>query len=301
MDTEMQELVTSIAKEKHISGKWPLIRLLELIDALTDYDLGIEQKNKKAKNLIKVAVALVLLPIPGFIVAVNYNLSWLIPVLVILLVLGIPLMAFSIMQFVRNESKDLHDEFRTYLKPLLTFLQEDLKPGSPIAVSFYLSPIKQESFSQGKGPKYSKGAYPECYDHPYQRILLALKLRLQDGNRLMINVTEQLVVTSRTKKSASGKYKTKYKYRKRLISDIKVLINPGRFSCKSLPTDGESSFYIKERNNIPIIGLRAKQQTKSLGEDRMPLEHIATLGQIMTLYSYIQSKTAAPDQGNAPA
>jgi hypothetical protein len=247
---------------------------------------------------MKAAALFFLIPLVGIFVAEYFNLAWLLPILGLIALIGIPVLVLGIILFVRNNLKDLNDEYRTYLKPLLMLLQDDLKPGSPIAVSFHLSPLKQKAFSQGKGPKYSKGAYPECYDHPFQRVLLALKLRLQDGNRLMISLNELTIETARTKKSASGKYKTKYKYRKRLTTDFKVLVNPEKFSCKSLPAEGEQSFYIKERNGIPIIGLRTRQNAKALNADQMPLEHTGTLEQIIALYTFVESKTAAP--GNAP-
>ncbi|MCP4405286.1 MAG: hypothetical protein GY801_49300 [bacterium] len=300
MDTDVQTLMKSIIKEKHISGQWPLSQLLTILDALMEYENVIEQKKTKMKNLIRLAVLFLLVSVPGMFAAEYYNMSWLIPVLVAIAGLSILVIIIAAILNARRQSKDLHDEYRTYLQPLLIHLQDDLKPGSPIAVDFHLSPLKQKQFSKGKGPKYTKGVYFKCYDHTYERILFALKLRLHDGNRLMISLNEFMVVTSRTKKSASGKYKTKYKIKKRLTTDLRVLVNPEKFSCKALPAEGEPRFYTKERNNIPIIGLRAKQSANSLNMNGMSLNHTGTLGHLMILYTYIQPKTSAAIQDTVP-
>ena len=300
MDADVQKSVKSIARKMHISGQWPLSQLLTILDALTNYENAIKKKKDTLKNLIKFAVFFVLISIPGMFAAVYYNMSWLVPIIGIIAAISVIGIIVVAALNSRHQGKALHGEYRTYLQPLLSHLQDDLKPGSPIVIDFHLSPLKQKQFSKGKGPKYTKGVYFKCYDHTYERILFALKLRLHDGNRLMISLNELMVVTSRTKKSVSGKYKTKYKIKKRLITDIRVLVNPEKFSCEALPVEGEPRFYTKERNNIPIIGLRAKQDVKSLNMDRIPLDYADTLRHLVTLYTYIQAKTAAAEPGAAP-
>ena len=302
MDTEMQELVTSIAKERHLSGKWPFDRLLAIIDALTDYDQDVERHMAKAKNFIKAGVALLLIPIPGFFAASYFNLPWGHLVCGLLLVLGIPFLALGIIQLVRNESKNLRDDYRDYLRPLLTRLADDIKPGSPIAVDLYLSPIKQKAFSKGEGPKYAKGAYHTCQDHHYERTLFSLKLRLRDTNRLLLTVHEHFVRTTRTKKAASGKSKTKFKHRKRLTYDIKTLVNPENFSCEPLPESQHWRFYSKQRGNIPIIGVRVKDELKWGWEDKdLSLDLFTTFKPLMTLYARIHPKHSESAQSTAPA
>ncbi|MCP4216822.1 MAG: hypothetical protein GY765_19380, partial [bacterium] len=161
---------------------------------------------------------------------------------------------------------DLDNEFRNFVKPLLEYLEEDLKSGVPISVSVQLRGPDDKVFSKGRGPKYQKGVYHKCYDYMFERPVADLNARLFDGNRLMLSVKESFIKTVKTKRSATGKYKTKYAYKKICEHTIKLKLNKERFTCKPLPPE------VMRAGACAFEGTQINKQKTSLSQSGDALE-----------------------------
>lgn len=289
MDTNA--LAESMVAEKKISGQWPLSQLFSVFDTLTEYDVQIEVKLARFKKLATIGfiVAVISLFLTIFGMSVNPNVPFLtIPVLVIALIAGI----VGLVLMFRYKKMDLQNEFREYLRPLLENLQDDLKRDTPVSLELSLDPVEQKQFSKGRGDQYSVGVYHKCYDYYFERDFLDVKLRLADGNRLMLTGTELLIKTSKTKRNPRGKYKTKTKYKKRVTFDARLSVDSEKFQCKQLPKEGTPKFYAKQSNGTPIIGVKFTEKLKGAPESMVPDPNL-TLQHLVNLYAFIQAKPSS--------
>jgi hypothetical protein len=289
MDTNA--LADSMVAEKKISGQWPLSQLFSIFDTLTQFDMQIEAKVTKFKKLATIGFIVAVISFFLTIFGVNVNpavLALTIPLLVIALIVGIVGLVFK----SKYGKLDLQNEFREYLRPLLENLQDDLKKDSPVSLELSLDPVEQKQFSKGKSDQYSVGVYHKCYDYYFGRDFLNVKLRLSDGNRLMLTGTELLTKTSKTKRNPRGKYKTKTKYKKRVMFDARLSVDSEKFQCKQLPKEGTPKFYAKQSNGTPIIGIKFTEKLKGLPDSMVPDPNV-TLQHLVTLYSHVQAKPAS--------
>ncbi len=300
-ETQVQEepdakIIDKIVVAKRIQGEWPLNRLFALLDALTKFDVQIEEKVARLKKrtilLIVGAIAVfALVGMVGMIITEN-------PLMLALagIISGILIVAGIVegILLLKYRKLDVTNDFRDYIKPLLEDLQDDIKPDSNVFLDHYLSPIDHKTFSGGKGEKYKTGGY-KCRDHFFERDLVTMKFRLSDGNRAMFSVHEVLTKThkSKWKKSASGKmkHKSKTKRRKRVTGVIKLAVNPEKFVCKELPKNGDRRISAKQSNGSLILGLKYTEKLKN--ENRLNPDPTMVVQGSVTLYTFLQAKKTA--------
>ena len=291
MENDVNALANAMVAAKKISGQWPLNELLAIFDTLTTYDVRIKAKTARIKKFttsafIAFAVSIVLTIIVANIAPTFGGVT--IALMVITLVGGI----IGAILKSRCQKQDLRNEFRAYVRPLLEHLQDDLKKDSPVNLELDLSPVEQKQFRKGKSDPYSAGIYHKCYDEHFERNFLTLKLRLSDGNRLMLTGAEFLTKTSKTKKNPRGKLKTKTIHKKRVLFDARLIVEPENFGCKQLPTRGTQKFYAKQSNGNTILGVKFAEKFKGAPVEMVP-DPFLTLQQIVTLYTFLDAKTVS--------
>ncbi|MFC1849821.1 hypothetical protein ACFL27_06395 [candidate division CSSED10-310 bacterium] len=275
--------IQALLDAKRMQGEWPLTRINYFISQLTEYDLVIEKKAKVYTGLTAGSFigAFIFIFVAAFLE--NWKVALIIPVLI---VVGI----ITLIITMKYSKLDLRNEFREFLAPLLDNLKEDIKPESDISLDLHLTSVEDKAFFQGKSDKYSKGVYHKCYDHIYERDLLTMSLPLIDGNRLALSGHEYLIKSVKTKRNPRGKYKTKTKYKKKVMFDIRLRINPDKFQIKKLPDEGKGPL----KRTVSVKGGQAGktlrlQFTSKVGgglEDPVPDWKI-TLEQIVYLYSFL--------------
>ncbi len=288
---DMNALAGSMIAEKKISGQWSLSQLFSIFDALTEYDLQIEAKIAKFGKLGMQGFIFLFLSVFLNIVVININPNILfltIPLSILFFIGGI----IGVVLWFRYKKMDLRNEFREYLRPLLENLRDDLKKDAPVILELSLDFVEQKKFSKGKSHKYSVGIYHKCYDYYFERDFLNVKLRLNDGNRLILSGTELLTKTSKTKKTPRGKTKTKTKYKKRVMFDARLTVEPEKFQSAQLPKEGAPRFYVKQLNGTSAIGVKFMEKLKGTPESMVPDPDV-TLRHLITLYSHVQAKPAS--------
>ena len=297
MDADTHVALKSAIRKKRLSGQWTIEQCFSIFEGLTDYLNKVETQKRRMKKIItgSFVIAVVLIFVSIGLVSSSQYIDLIFPILMFAgfcAVLGI---VTGLLNMIPR-GQGFQEDYQSFLLPLLKSLEEDIKSGSPLTIDFYLSPIIKRRFYKGRGAKYKKGAYHSCRDYNYERILLRLKLRLHDGNRLMLTLHERFVKTKKAKWSSSRKYKTKTTFKQRQTFDIRVLVNPEKFSCAPLPSDSDLGFYEKQRNGVPLIGMRFKENLKWAFERNRPkLKPSRTIRHLVLLYARVQPKTSAPE------
>lgn len=291
MDMDTNALANSMVAEKKISGQWPLSQLFSIFDTLTQYDVQLEAKVAKFKKLATIGFIGVFISFFLTILGANVNPTVLV-LAILLLLISLVVGIVGLVLKSRCGKLDLQDDFRKYVRPLLESLQDDLKKDTPVSLELSLDPVEKKQFSKGKSDNYSVGVYHSCCDYYFERDFLNVKLRLNDGNRLMLTGTELLIKTSKTKRNPRGKYKTKTTYKKRVTFDVRLSVDFEKFQCKQLPKEGEPKFYAKQSNGSPIIGVKFTEKLRGVPDSMVPDPHV-TLQHLVTLYSHVQAKLSS--------
>ncbi|KJR40437.1 hypothetical protein MCHI_003659 [Candidatus Magnetoovum chiemensis] len=269
--------IDAIISKRRLSGKWPLTRVLYFISSLSEFDLSIERKKKRAIWIMAgfIAAGLVL-----GVIGDNKKIVFLKYCAFGSLFFAV----ISLFVMLRYRSLDLRNELREFIAPILQAIRDDIKKNTDISISLELCPIAKKINLTGRSDKYTDGRYYKCYDYYYERDFLEFGCRLADGNRLLLKGHEFLIKSVKTKKTSRGKIKTKHKYRKTTDFKIALQIDNANYSVKDT-SNVNPAVTVKQEENAPVLCLKYKQKRK---EDFVP-DPALLLNRLALMYSFLQS------------
>jgi len=276
---------SQLCSQGFIDGDWDIGQLIDVCEGRSAHDLKAKRLFKRYAWSAAGSFALVLL-----ICVVSGG-----AIPSIALVPFLMCCVFLVLCFVYR-AVNMPDEARVYLVPLLSCLRDDIKTGSSASIHMKLKPLKSNDNLTGKSQPYQQGAYSKIIDYTYDRQLLQLAVRLHDGNKLMINCHQQLVVISKTKKNPRGKIKTKTKYKARNTYTYKLLLDDQRYALSPLPAETISfqehqiELSSSEKGNC----LKTKTVEKAQGPT-MP-NYEKSVGEVMVLYACLQALQKKKDE-----
>ncbi|MDX2302222.1 MAG: hypothetical protein NW226_05445 [Microscillaceae bacterium] len=137
----------------------------------------------------------------------------------------------------QTEQSDFPNIIRNYLLPLLNFLKEECQTETTIKLLMNFSPRKFQKGSDTLRPNYTTPTGYVHKDTEYaQYDVLRLSTRLSDGSTLIYHLKDMSRRRnfSRTKRSASGKYKTKYKtkYKVKISHTLKLVVSKKQYRLR---------------------------------------------------------------------
>jgi hypothetical protein len=209
---------TALAARK-VKGAWTLKRLLYLLDSLAKYDMNVE---KKQKNYGWASTWFALASIASLVILAFLEFD----------ILGYAAAFFALLFIVflvlhnSYSKKDLSNDFREYLIPLLKLLSGDIEERSKIALNMDLGKLKDKKYSKGAKNLTPNTPYTKMTLEQFERPLVTMATRLRDGNRLLMERFESLTIVTKSKKNPRGKTKTKIKYKRTVSTRMKLVVNP---------------------------------------------------------------------------
>jgi hypothetical protein len=220
---------TALAARK-VKGAWTLKRLLYLLDSLEKYDLHVE---KKQKTYAWAAGVSALLAVLMFMLWVFMEFDTLGETASVLAMLFVVLLIIN-----RSYSKkDLPNDFREYLIPLLKLLSGDIADKSKIALNMDVALLKDKKYSQGAKALPPRAPYNKITLERFERPLMTMAIHLHDGNRLLMERFESMTVVTKSKKNPRGKTKTKEKIKKRVFTRMKLAVNAKAYAVRKKITN----------------------------------------------------------------
>jgi hypothetical protein len=120
---------------------------------------------------------------------------------------------FFTRRFARKH--DVPNGLRGFALPLLPILREDHDPDTPLELKLDLSGYEQDRKKVGSGDPYQKGAYRKIVDTFYDDPWIEGHARFVDGADIRFTVIDHVRSSRKTKRSSSGKIKTKRKSKKK--------------------------------------------------------------------------------------
>jgi len=145
------------------------------------------------------------------------------------------------------------------LGPFLRCIVPDLAKGAPVRVKASLKASTASDFLIKTGEKYTKGYYQDCVDRFFRREVVDLECRLSDGTRLMAGIAEHTVERTLKKKNPRGRWKTKKRYRRKIMFRARILLNEGRSRLTGafrLPAETSVRVRRHPRGTMVLLSLR---------------------------------------------
>jgi hypothetical protein len=246
----------ALLETKQVSGEYEPRSLIELLRPIAEYD----RLSDKARTPMGCSTAaLFVLAFVLLVVSANVSL-FLLPLS--LAALGGAI--FFLVTVLRLRKLDLSNNFRQVAMPLFAVLKEDMEPGATMNVRLDLSPPTAKAKKTGTGKPYKEGAYYKVVDTTFVDPWFGGGTRLVDGSLLQWDVTDDVVESARTKKTARGKHKTKTKFRKQSTINVTVALPHKEYAVANLPADEGEKVKVRESEKRTTFRLAKRVKSKSI-------------------------------------
>lgn len=222
--------VNAALSGKMVKGAWTLKRLLYLLDSLAKYDMQVEKKREKSGWT---AALFFTASVAGGITWIIYEID----AIGYAAIFSALLFVLFLVSYNGYLKKELPDDFRDYLIPLLKLLSGDIKEKSKIALKMDIAQLQKQEYSKGAQALPLHGPYYDITSERFERKLMTLAIHLRDGNRLLMERFESLTVVNKSKKNPRGKHKTKTKYKRAVSTRVKLAVNPRVYSVRKTASD----------------------------------------------------------------
>jgi len=185
---------------------------------------------------------------------------WVVPLLVleVVLVVGMGVLLW------RLRNVDIGNNFRQVALPFLSVLKQDIDPSQTVTVRIDLRDALHASKKKRTGNPYADGAYHKVIDTTYLDPWFHGKAVLADGSRLMWTVSDMIVKSSRTKRTARNKLKTKTRHIKRSQVAIALAVPNKVYGVARGPAQEGSKLAVAAGAKRSTIKLVRKLKTRSL-------------------------------------
>jgi hypothetical protein len=157
------------------------------------------------------------------------------------------------------KSIDLHDGLNSFTLPMLSVFRDDFDREKPLHLQLDLRAPDHKEKLVSKGDPYKKGAYHKIIDSIYKDEWCSGEGVLTDGSKLRWSVRDAIRKRDKTKKTASGKYKSKTKYKKITTLDVSLTLKKKRYAVAG--AEGQT---IEEGENAHTVQLRRRVRSESL-------------------------------------
>ncbi len=204
---------------------------------------------------------------------------------VILLMSGLPrwsggvlggVIVFWIVQLFRHKrlkSKDVGNELRDFVLPLIRLMRDDISERDPVRLEIDLSGLNKDKATQRERQRKH---YPKTDTTYYTNPWFTLDARLVDKTRLNCAIIDQVRRKEVTKKNPRGKIKTKVKSKTK-----RIIRGELGFSAASYALDqaagGEGAIKQSVKQNEKRAALRVQS------EDRFAGDKLVEVGQVLDL------------------
>lgn len=164
----------------------------------------------------------------------------------------------------RLRNVDIGNNFRQVALPFLAVLKQDIDPNQTVTVRIDLRDALHASKKKRTSNPYADGAYHRVVDTTYLDPWFHGKTVLADGSRLMWTVHDTIVKSTRTKRTARNKTKTKTRHVKRSQVAIALTVPNKVYGVVRGPAQEGSRLAVAAGAKRSTIKLVRKLKTQSL-------------------------------------
>ncbi|QBB71207.1 hypothetical protein ELE36_13060 [Pseudolysobacter antarcticus] len=268
-------LRTAIDK-KQITGDFTAQALLEQMRALAEFD----RKNVLTRSQLRKWkwLAIVLGIVVLFISPLPFVLRVCIFVAAIAAVIYLSMIIRRLSQFAISEN------FSQVALPFIAILKQDMQAAQTLSIRLDLTPAIVSKKCTGTSKPYERGAYKKIVDTTYRDPWFDGSARLADDAILRWRLLDTICESKRSKRSSSGKTKTKLRHYKRSLVAIGLSL-PNKFYGVNAAADrssqkATSKITVHQGDKRSDVKLVRKFKAKSL----QPLDPRALIDMISEAY-----------------
>lgn len=244
----------ALLETKQLAGEYEPARLIELLRPIAAYD----RVSDKARTSMGCGTA-ALFVLSFVLLILTLNGIWLVAPLLLAALGGA---VYLLVTVLKLKKLDLSNNFRQVALPLFAVLKEDMEPGATMNVRLDLTSPTAKAKKVGTGKPYERGVYHKVVDTTYRDSWFGGGTRLADGSLVQWDVTDDVVESKRTKRTAR-KIKTKTKYEKRSTITVTVALPHKEYAVSSLPADEGEKVKVREGEKRTTFRLSKRVKTKS--------------------------------------
>jgi hypothetical protein len=211
----LNEEQRQIVAQKQVKLVRPIDELIALLKPIADMD-----KLLGSGGCAQVGCAFfgaIFLGFAGFSAIAAIGLpDWL---LVVWTIVCAGVFVYTLVMYLKTRNLDVSDNLRTSIMPMLYVLRDDIEPQESVELVLDLrAPMVKEKLLRTDKPR--ERLTETFYSDPW----MSAEAILVDGSRLRWSVTDMIRHRSVTKKTRSGKWKTKTKDSKKCTVDVELTV-----------------------------------------------------------------------------
>lgn len=196
----------------------------------------------------------------------------------------IPLLLFgglsvlAIILYIILKRRDLHNNLRLCVVPLIRILREDMEPGAKIALRVDLrGKLLNEKQVHQNEYKPHGGSYPRVVETFYVDPWMTGSAALADGSVLEWQIVDRVRQRRMTKRNPRGKIKTKTKYKIKTAINVWVRLRQDHYAVESgaIPALGDG-FRLKPGQKRTVIRGRRMVESRDINAV-LEISHILDL------------------------
>lgn len=236
LDSEQKGLL----ERKRVEGTHTVDEWIRLLDNVATYDRHADDLRKTAGWMIVVAIA-------GLFVGIF------LPILLIpFLLLGI----IAVILYLRLRSRDIPNNLRFFVLPLLALLREDMERDTPLTLQLDLTGGRQKEKITGSR-EFGPGN-PRIKENIYRDLWMQGRGALADGTTVDWSIADDIRERVVTKRNPRGKTKVKTKYKVRRVIDARVGLRHDEYALAAAPdVNGvRDRVAVKEGEKRNVVRLR---------------------------------------------
>jgi hypothetical protein len=164
----------------------------------------------------------------------------------------------------RLRNVDIANNFRDVALPFLAIIKQDMDRDQTLSVRIDLRAPDDARKRKGSGKPYKAGVYTNIIDTNYHDAWFHGSARLADGSLLSWDVADDICQSKRTKRSSSGKSKTKTRSYKRTVVSIALSVTNKRYGVNAGLESSRHKVAVRDGAKRRVIKLTRKIKAKSL-------------------------------------
>lgn len=251
----LNEEQRQIIAQKQVKLTRPIDELIALLKPIADMDKVLGSGG--CAQLGCTFFAAIFLGIAGNSAIIAMNLpGWLVFVWIGLWAV---LFLFTLVMYFKTRNIDVSDNLRISIMPMLYVLRDDIEPQESVELVLDLrAPMAKEKLLRTEKPR--ERLTETFYSDPW----MSAEAILVDGSRLRWSVTDLIRHRSVTKKTRSGKWKTKTKDSKKCSVDVELTVRNKSYEVQGGET-GEKKTSLSDKKTMKLTSANAVDPQVVLG------------------------------------
>ena len=256
----------SFINAKNLKGSHPVGVWLDFFKPIVLMDTLCDKQRKAKKNWL---IFFVIITFISFFFLALGPLGILIELALIFTIIVLSV------KLIKLKNIDISNQLRLFVFPFLSLMNNDINKKENIELNLEFSNPMDSRFMIKEIPNTNR-RYPKVKTKFYKNNWMSAKMKLKDETELDFNINDIIRRRDITKRSRSGKIKSKVKYKVNHVTELKVLFPKEKY----LMTEAANRLTAyKENKKYHILKIKGKNISTDLDQTITPKELLNLVAQ----------------------